>query len=323
MKTRTFFAIIAMLFLSMLSLEAHDKTVTVAARSSAATSAEKPGFFRRLFSREKAKPAVRVSPPVAGARPKPKPNLAETSAARRSQGQRLDPKRGVTKAVPATASARKVPAKVATKGTVKAEPEKPLASVLDRAPAPAPIDTKKKQQEYSKQSALGLAMRDLWGKLSGEAARPTTVERETLPRVRVTAYHKGDANSAAKRSSTGVPLRPATESQIGVAAGPAELLGSYAIVKKDGGERLYLIADTGSDVEKETASGGEAPVIDLYEPRAKGESIASWQNWDSYQTVQIVRIEGAAHLLLQDVSRRDDYLERDVFHRALEIASKS
>lgn len=320
MKIETLFAIIAMLLLSTLSLEAREKKETAAPATRAETSAEKPSFFARLFRHLPAPPMPKA---VTAAAAKPKPKPASSAVNRRSEGPRLDPKRGVTKAVSATASAGKAPARAVANVSPKKEIEKPLANVLDKAPSSAPIDTAKIRAAYSTQSALGRAMRELWGRLSAEAAEPTTVEREVLPRVRVTAYHAGDSNSAAKKSSTGVPLRPATANQIGVAAGPAELIGSYAIVRKDGGERCYLIADTGSAVEKETASGGEAPVIDLYEPRASGEGEAEWQDWDSYQAVQIVRIEGAAHLLLQKVSRRDDYLEQGVFRKALALSAKS
>jgi hypothetical protein len=160
-------------------------------------------------------------------------------------------------------------------------------------------------------------MRQLWERLSGEAARPTEVEHRVLPNVRLTAYHKGDPNSAARKASVpGVPLRVATATQIGVAAGPTELIGSYAIVDdENGADRVYLIADTGTAVEKKTASGGKAPVIDLYAPGG--------EDWPSYQSVEIVQITGAAHILLQDPSRRDDFLERSVFNRALALAVRS
>jgi hypothetical protein len=319
MKTNALLLVIVAFLMSLVTAEARDPKPqkTASAPAAAAPAEKKRGFISRLLFRDRAKPAAPIQAPAA-ARPKPKPNLAETSAARRSQGQRPDPKRSATKAVSATASAKVTPNRSAAPATPKVP-----ANVLAKAPAPTPVDTSLIQEAYSTRSVLGRAMRSLWSSLSGEAAKPTTVEQKLLPRVRVTAYHNDDADSAAKRSSTQVQLRPATPTQIGVAAGPAELLGSYAIVKRDGVELRYLIADTGSDVEKKTASDGEAPVIDLYEPREKDESVEEWQDWESYQPVRIVQIKGASHLLLQKTSVRDEFLRLEVFEHALSLSVRS
>ncbi len=319
---KTLLHIIAALLLVLVTPVAarEAKKEKVATPTPAKIEAKPKTFFQKLFSRSpKPKPVAAVavaSSATAKVAPKPKPRPATPTGVRRGQGQRPDPKNGGATAARSVASAAKKPA-------TPAPVAEATANVLDRAPAAEPIDTSGTQEAYSAKSNLGRAMRAVWQRLSNEAATPTSVEVETIPRVRVTAYDKGDANSAAKRSSTGVPLQPATATQIGVAAGPSELLGSYVVVEKDGGERVYLVADVGGAVESEKASGGTAPVIDLYEPKEPGESIAEWQDWDSYQSVRVVQVRGAAHLLLQEPSLRDDFLDPRIYAEALALAGRS
>jgi hypothetical protein len=318
MKHRTLLHIVVSLLLVLVTPAAarDSKKDEIRATPAAAASPEKKSFLERLFSRTPKLPAVSPTREVAAAKPKPKPRPATQTGVRRGQGQRPDPKNGGATTARSVASAAKKPAPAKL-------PEPAAASVLEKAPAAEPIDTSEKRDAYSPKTPLGCAMRRLWGELSAEAAEPTEVEKIVVSRVRVTAYDKGDPNSAAKKSSTGVSLRPATKTQIGVAAGPAEWLGAYAIVEKDGARRVYLIADVGGAVESQKASGGTAPVLDLYEPKEPGESLAEWQDWDSYQSVELVQVRGAAHLLLQLPSRRDDFLDPQIYAKVVALAGQS
>ncbi len=88
--------------------------------------------------------------------------------------------------------------------------------------------------------------------------------------VRSTYYYAGESNSDpdtdALRSSTGTPLRPATATQVGVAAVDPRVIpyGSLITIQTASGPRYYVAADTGGAVKNRTASQGRAPVIDFY-----------------------------------------------------------
>lgn len=268
--------------------------------SAEATSSRAPRRpFWRVFSRAPKLATVPAPVPVAARAPKPKP--AASVVVRRSLGQRSSQNASATRVVPATAPLKVTPTSV--------------ADVLAKPPAPTPVETGAIQRQYSPNTTLGRAMRDVLEGLESQSTQPTAVVEERIV-ARVTAFHGGDCNTDSGKTNTpGVRLQRATETQIGVAAGPAKLLGSYAVVTIDGKEYRYLIADIGSAVEKRTASGGQAPVIDLYAPGG--------ERWERYKPVQIVKITGAAHMLLQDIDRRDEFLRRDVFQRALSLARRS
>lgn len=195
----------------------------------------------------------------------------------------------------------------------KGETLERTADPLAVPPAQKPISTEAQQAAYSEKSTLGRAMREHFEELEAQSVQSTKVVEETMV-ARVTAYDDGDANSAAGRSSTHVPLQEATQTEIGVAAGPVELLGSYVIVEREGKKYRYLIADTGSAVEKKTASDGKAPVIDLYHEDG--------QEWPDYQKVVVVKITGASHMMLRRPSERDEFLDPEVFRRARELARR-
>jgi hypothetical protein len=304
MKTFLNIIVAALLVLSVTPAARAEKNSQTAARTAAPTAAAlaaKKPFLWGIFSRERKAQAVAPEP---AARPKPKPNV--NAGTRRSSGQRSSRNASATTAATATASVKVTP--------TEAAPAAPADNVLAKPPAAVPVETDRLQRQYSPKTTLGRAMRGVLEDLEDQSTQPTEVVKETVV-ARVTAFHAGDANSAAGKTNTpGVKLQKATETQIGVAAGPAELLGSYAIVTIDGKEYRYLIADVGSAVEKRTASNGKATVIDLYAPGG--------QRWESYKPVELVKITGAAHMLLQDVEDRGDFLRGDVFRRALHLARR-
>lgn len=94
--------------------------------------------------------------------------------------------------------------------------------------------------------------------------------------VRSTFYFAGekhsDPDTDAGRSSTGVKLRPATATQIGVCAVDPTVIpyGSRVIVQTDDGPRYYIAADTGGAVKAEVASAGALHVIDFYSDKQVG-----------------------------------------------------
>lgn len=327
---KTILHIVAAALLVLVTPAAYAKNTSPAPRAAkptaVAVTAKKASFWKpstwRIFAKRKAAPAPVVAQPKL--KPKPKP---DSSVVRRGSGQRSSRKPSATGTVPATSptKARPTTAVIAsaaprrantppTPGSASVTAATPV-DVLAKPPAATPVETDRLQEQYSQGTALGRAMRGVLEDLENQSTQPTEVKTETVV-ARVTAFHAGDRNSAAGKTNTpGVRLRVATETQIGVAAGPAELLGSYVIIVINGKEYRYLVADVGSAVEKRTASRGTAPVIDLYAPGG--------QRWDSYKPVQIVQVTGAAHLLLQDVRHRDDFLRKDVFERALAMAQGS
>ncbi len=90
------------------------------------------------------------------------------------------------------------------------------------------------------------------------------------PDVRTTAYWKhergGDRDTNAGRSSTGVRLRFATSSQIGIGACDPEIIRQGSLVETVQGNQVlrYVLGDTGGGVTNQTASKGTAPIIDLF-----------------------------------------------------------
>lgn len=100
------------------------------------------------------------------------------------------------------------------------------------------------------------------------AKQPTS--NATEQRVRSTYYYRGeqssDPDTNSMITSTGVTVRPATATQVGVAAVDPNLIpyGSQIVVQTPDGPRYYIAADTGGAVKRQTASGGSTPVVDFY-----------------------------------------------------------
>ncbi len=97
-----------------------------------------------------------------------------------------------------------------------------------------------------------------------------TYNEDGSMRVRSTYYYAGerysDPDTDALRSSTGVRLRAASATTVGVAAVDPALIpyGSRITINTPNGPRYYIAADRGSAVVNRTASGGREPVIDFY-----------------------------------------------------------
>ncbi len=310
------FAIVALLALSLVTAEARSKTETMSRQKAVVEAPAKKNFFQRLFSFPR-----RVKPVAA--------SVAKVSA-------------------PATkkAAAKKVVAAVKPKTKPKAKAKLPTASVAakqpsgqtDYAPAAAKVADYAKPAETVRPAApvdvtrsshvapawkptysdtrLGRAWESAWDAAIAQGSSEPSVEVERKE-ARITAFSRGDANSAQRKSSTpGITLRPATETQIGVASGHPEDVGKYVTVETRSGERTYFIADTGSAlVTKEADKRNVGEVVDLYAPGG--------EKWDSYQKVTIVTVEGPNHLLLTPPSERRRFLEWETYRRALAMALKS
>jgi 3D (Asp-Asp-Asp) domain-containing protein len=122
--------------------------------------------------------------------------------------------------------------------------------------------------------------------------------------VRSTYYYAGEANSDpdtdAGRSSTGVTLQAATATQVGVCAVDPSVIpyGSQVIVQTADGPRYYIAADTGGAVKNETASGGNAHVIDFYSRSQVG---------GEYQTVTVIPYSGSTSFTNLSASQKNSF----------------
>ena len=122
--------------------------------------------------------------------------------------------------------------------------------------------------------------------------------------VRSTYYYAGEQHSDddtdAGRSSTGVTLREATATQVGVCAVDPTVIpyGSQVLVQTADGPRYYIAADTGGAVKNETASGGQSHVIDFYSHgQVGGEN----------QTVTIIPYSGSQSFQSLSTAQKNSY----------------
>jgi hypothetical protein len=312
--------LIGLLFLLAGNLQAsktHPTSSRVAPKAHVAKDAgPRQNFLQRLLGiKPKQKPAAIAVAPKPDV-PPPRSKVAK----RPSSGQRSAPnKASVARTAPKAAPARTVPqTKVATarppsppKETVK-RAKAPTSCPLAALPSPAPTNPKWRPK-YSRRSQLGRNMDAKWGEVVAQSVQPTKAIAEPPVVARVTAYNKSDKWSARRQSATSVRLREAIPGkQIGVAAVPTALVGSYIVVTINGKEHVYLGADLGSAVEKRTAARGSALVVDLF--CTKG------QKWDDYKTVEIFRVSGAGHLLMAHPAERSSYLEWETFNTVCELA---
>lgn len=316
MKNKTLLTAVAFV-LSLVTAEARSKTETPNRQKATVEAPAGKNFFQRLFSfprrgKPAAEPVAKVSAPATkkvvakkvatAAKPKPK---AKTKLPTASVARSVAAPRSVGKTDYAS-SAAKVTDEVKPAETALPAEATDVTRSAHVAPSWKP--------NYS-DTRLGRAWESAWDVAVAQSSSEPSVEIERK-KARITAFCGGDRNSAQKKSSTGLTLRPATETQIGVASGHPEDVGKYVTVETPRGDRTYLIADSGSAlVTKEADTENVGEVVDLYAPGG--------QKWDSYQRVTIVAVEGSAHLLLTPPSERRRFLEWATYRHALAMALKS
>lgn len=183
-------------------------------------------------------------------------------------------------------------------------------AVATHATPPGDRPLPKWMPRYSS-STLGRAWRAAWSRVIERGATPTAVAVERQV-ARVTSYSKGEAkadeNTKKGKTSTGVELRPATATQIGVAAGSPEDVGKYVQVGQGDERRVYLVADSGTAlVTREADTEKTGKVIDLYTPAG--------QAWPSNLEVAIIAVAGPEHYLLTPPADRAKFLSWETFER--------
>ncbi len=105
-------------------------------------------------------------------------------------------------------------------------------------------------------------------------------QQAPLVRVRTTSYDQGgadkegnDADTEAGRTSTGAPLIEASDGIAGTAAVDPRVIPYGSVIRTADG-RVYVASDTGGAVKSMKASGGRAPVVDIF----NGQHHPDWQD---------------------------------------------